>query len=67
MEPFIRILVISRPHVDFQAKFNNTCRVDISAGDSGIDVYLKSEINTKNRLSKFTAKYPKLEEKLGEV
>lgn len=64
MEAFIRIFVTSRPNVDLQAKFTNICRVDIWASDSDIDAYLKSEINTNNRLSKFIAKHPKLEEEI---
>ena len=64
MEPFVRIFVTSRPHVDLQARFANIRRVDIWASYSDIEAYLKSEINTNNRLSMFTAKYPRLEEEI---
>jgi ankyrin repeat domain-containing protein 50 len=48
--------------VDIQAKFVEKSRVDISASDSDIKTYLKSEISTNNRLSLFAAKDIKLKE-----
>ena len=64
MESFVRIFVTSRPHLELQARLSNTRRIEISARDSDIRAYLKSEINTNNRLCKFTAKHPKLEEEI---
>ena len=58
------MFVTSRPHVDLQVKLNNVLRVDILASSSDIEAYLKSEINTNNRLSMFTAKDPKLKEEI---
>ena len=62
LEPFIRFFITSRPHVDLKAKFANSSRIDISASDSDIKTYLKSEISTNNRLSLFAAKDIKLKE-----
>lgn len=61
IEPFIRLFVTSRPHVDLQVKFTTIFRVDILASSSDIEAYLISEIKTNNRLSMFTAKDPKLQ------
>ena len=61
MEPFARIFITSRPNVDL-TKFANGSRVDILASDSDIEIYLKSQIITNNRLSLFAAKDIKLEE-----
>ena len=67
MEPFIRMFVTSRPNIDLQAKFTNVCRVDICASDSDIDAYLRSEIDTNNRLSKIIAGHPKLGEEIRRI
>jgi ankyrin repeat domain-containing protein 50 len=62
MEPFARLFITSRPHVDLEAKFANISRIDISASESDIETYLKDEISTNNRLSVFAAKDIKLKE-----
>jgi hypothetical protein len=67
MEPFVRLFITSRPNVDLQAKFANTSRIDISASDSDIQIYLKSEIGINNRLSLFAAKDAKLEEDIIKI
>ncbi len=58
------MFVTSRLHIDLEEKFANIYRVEIRASYSDIEAYLKSEIKTNSRLSKFTAKYPKLEEEI---
>lgn len=62
MEPFVRLFITSRPHVDLQAKFANRSRINISASASDIETYLEYKISTNNRLSLFTAKDIKLKE-----
>jgi hypothetical protein len=67
MKPFVRLFITSRPNVDLQAKFANTSRIDISASNSDIQIYLKSEIDINNRLSLFAAKDAKLEEDIIKI
>jgi hypothetical protein len=55
------------PNVDLQAKFANISRIDISASDSDIQIYLKSEIGINNRLSLFAAKDATLEEDIIKI
>ena len=66
MESFVRVFITSRPHLDLQVKLTNIFRVDILASSSDIEAYLKSEINTNNRLSIFTAKDSKLKDEIIE-
>ncbi len=62
MEPFVRLFITSRPHVDLQAEFVNASRIDISARASDIETYLEYKINTNKRLSQFAARDVKLKE-----
>ncbi|KAL9014436.1 MAG: hypothetical protein Q9173_000918 [Seirophora scorigena] len=64
MEPFVRIFVTSRLHLDLQAKFANMRRIDIRANQSDIEEYLEAEINTSSRLSKIIATFPDLKHEI---
>ncbi|EPE36656.1 Ankyrin repeat-containing protein [Glarea lozoyensis ATCC 20868] len=62
IEPFVRLFITSRPHLDLKAKFPTIRRIDISASVSDVKTYLENEISTNNRLSLFTAKDSHLRE-----
>ncbi|KAL8648633.1 MAG: hypothetical protein Q9210_004877 [Variospora velana] len=64
MEPFVRIFITSRSHLDLQAKFANMRRIDILAKQSDIEEYLEAAISTSNRLSKIIATYPELKHEI---
>ena len=56
LEPFTRLFITSRPHLELQTKFVNLFRIDIAASSSDIRVYLESEISTNSRMSLLTSK-----------
>jgi len=66
MEPFVKIFITSRSHLDLQAKFRNKSRIDISANASDIKTYLEYEIKANNRLCLLTARDVKLEKDIVE-
>ncbi|KLU88296.1 hypothetical protein MAPG_07283 [Magnaporthiopsis poae ATCC 64411] len=54
LERDIRLLITSRPVLDLQDTFSSLCRIDITAHESDIRVYLESEIDTDKRMRHFT-------------
>ena len=60
MEPFVRLFITSRPHLDLQLKFAKSSRIEISAHVSDIETYLEYKISTNNRLFLFATKDVKL-------
>ncbi|KAH7117652.1 hypothetical protein B0J11DRAFT_583050 [Dendryphion nanum] len=56
LEPLVRLFITSRPHLDLNAKFDNLSRLDITAQDSDILIYLESEIEANERLARFISK-----------
>ncbi|RMZ72366.1 ankyrin repeat [Pyrenophora seminiperda CCB06] len=60
LEPFTRLFITSRPHLELQTRFTNLSRIEITASHSDIQVYLESEISTSSRMSLLTAKDPTL-------
>ena len=50
--------------MDLHAQLTNVSQVDIRTSCSDVKAYLKYEIDTNSRLSKFVTKYPELEEEI---
>lgn len=66
IEPFVRLFVTSRPHVNLQLKFPHLIRIEVLASSSDIEAYLMSEITANNRMSNFTTKDSKLKDEIIE-
>ncbi|KAG2421547.1 hypothetical protein HFD88_005522 [Aspergillus terreus] len=60
LEESTLLFLTSRPIV-LPVQFSKIQRVEISAAASDMETYLKTEINSRSRLSKFTARDPNLE------
>ena len=67
LEPFVRIFLTSRPHVDLREHFTNTCCINIAANVSDIKAYLAYKINKSSRIAMFTRKDTKLGEDIIEI
>lgn len=56
LEEFTHLFITSRPHLELQTTFANLSRMEITASQSDIQIYLESEISKSRRMSLFTAK-----------
>ncbi|KAH9882828.1 hypothetical protein J1614_000194 [Plenodomus biglobosus] len=56
LEPFTRLFITSRPHLELQTRFANLTHIEIAASQKDIQIYVESEIRANHRLSLLTAK-----------
>ena len=56
LQPFVRLYITSRPHLDLEKKLDKLARLDIFAHKNDVETYLESEFNTNDRLSAFSSR-----------
>jgi hypothetical protein len=60
MEPYVRLFITSRPNLYLKTELTAIYQINIVARGSDIQTYLKSVIDTNNRLCDLTAQDPNL-------